>query len=220
MTQFVNKSTVPVVIIFLVAIGFFYSIAQTSAPSLSINSGSSASIAEYETTSIEVVFISPHEDGDYKEFNGEEGPEGPRPQLPDGKGPIKIFILQEAARKIIELRDQTGNVIAKITWTLSDLSGFVDDWAGPRYAWSSKVEVLNGYGGNGIALWLWKFAERQFYEPGMTRVIVDMAVSQSGKTGWTTYHLQAVLSFIQQNVSNFSFLMNDPNLKIWVIQYP
>lgn len=214
-----NKVTVPLGLIIILALVFLLPPMPLQTPSLSFSSGSSAT-TEYEIASIEVLSISQHVEGDYQEYKGGDGPEGPAPKPPKVDGPLKIYILQEATRKVIELRDQAGTVIAKITWSLSDMAGFLDDWSGPNPVWSSKVEVLNGYGGNGLALWLWKFAERIFYQPGMTRVIVDMAVTESGKTGWTSYHLPTVLNFIQQNVSSYSFLFNDPTLKVWVIQYP
>lgn len=214
-----NKVTVPLGLLVL-ALVFLLPLMPTQAPSFSLATGSSVSTTEYEVASIEVLFISPHVDGDYQEYNGNDGPEGPAPKLPDGGGPLKVYILQEAARKIVELRDQAGNVIAKVTWTLSDLTGVLDDWAGPNPVWSSKVEVLKGFGGNGIGPWLWKFAERTFYQPGMTRLVTDMAVTQSGQTGWTTYQLPGVMNFISQNVSSYTYLMQDPTLKMWIFQYP
>lgn len=215
----INKVTVPLGLIVLVVV-FLLPLMPMQAPSFSGTSHSAVNATEYEMASIEVVFISPHVDGDYHEYHGGEGPEGPTPKLPNGSGPLKVYILQEAARKVVELRDQAGNVIAKVTWTLSDLTGVIDDWTGPNPVWSSKVEVLKGFGGNGIGLWLWKFAERIFYQPGMTRLVIDMSVTQSGQTGWTSYQLPGVMDFVSQNVSTYTYLIQDTTLKIWIYQYP
>ena len=218
------KISLPFGLIVLLALAILsLALSHTPAPSsisVSFPGSSAAVIAEYEVTSIEVMFISPQVDGEYQDYDSGDGPEGPVPQPPTVEGPLKIYILQEATRKIIEIRNQAGTVVAKTTWTLSDLTGLLDDWTGPNPVWSSKVEVVQGNGGNGIGLWLWKFSERIFYQPGMTRLVVDMSMTQSGQTGWTTYHLPRVAQFIQQNVSNFTYLMSDPNLKMWIFQYP
>lgn len=215
---FFNRVTIPVGMLLLLLV----LVALIFMPPIPLDTidATSSSVALQEVTSIEVAFISSHIPGEYQEYKDGDGPEGSVPQPPQLSGPVKIYILNQAAQKVIELRDKAGNVIAKTTWTLSDMIGFYDDWTGPNPVWSSKVEVLKDYGGNGLGVWLWKFSDRFFYQPGMTRLFFDMSKTSSGQTGWTTFNLPTVLGFIQQNVSSFNVLLNDPALKILVIQYP
>lgn len=193
--------------------------AMTTTASYSVAQQSSVALAAYETASIEVVWFEMLPTDGWREHDeGKPGPEGKPPRIPKIDW-YKIWVLEELGRKVIELRGPDGQVLARVTWTLSNLTGFIDDWAGPSWAWSSKVEVMNGYGGNGIGFWLWKLSERLFYDPTVPRVIVDMSKTASGQTGWTTFNLPAVWEFVRANVGNFEVLYENTVDKIWVIQY-
>lgn len=198
-------------------------VSHVSLPSVSLPAAQAVTTAyavEDETIVVQMGIFSPRVNGTFTEHDGPEGPEGKPPQPPKLPNPLKIYILEQAGQKVVELRDELGNAVAKTTWTLNNLSDLYDNWTGPAQAWSSKVEVLEGYEGLGLGQWIWKFSERIFNEPGMVRVIIDSARTSAGQTGWTSAQFPSIMEFVSQNISTFTYLSQDAANKIWIYIYP